>query len=106
MNKSKPSPGYEFQAAFLDLYESDAIVDLVLLDQAAALLDEIAALTDGLERDGILTTGSKGQPVAHPALAQLRAHRQAFEKLSHALVPDSAPARKAGAALANKRWRS
>jgi replication fork clamp-binding protein CrfC len=42
-------------------------------EKAQMLRDEIAQLTTILDAEGYMAKGYKGQPVAHPALAQRRA---------------------------------
>lgn len=41
----------------------------MLLREIRALTREINALAAEVKSDGLMTTGSKGQPVAHPAIA-------------------------------------
>lgn len=71
------------------------------LEHACREIDLIDALQARLDSDGVMTTGSMGQPVAHPLLAEIRQHRTALRGLMSALkIPDS-PA-DSGAADAGK----
>lgn len=49
--------------------------------ERAMLREEIAALTDLIERRGITATGSRGQTVLNPALAARRAAIESLRKL-------------------------
>ncbi len=42
-------------------------------EKAQMMREEIAALSKILEEEGLMSVGYRGQPVAHPALAQRRA---------------------------------
>lgn len=61
-------------------YDLDARDAPVLLELCRTL-DEIELLTEAVARDGVVTVGSKGQPVEHPAMAGLRAHRVVLDRL-------------------------
>lgn len=56
----------------------------VLLEacRAADLIDRLAA---AVEADGVLTTGSTGQKVVHPAVPELRQQQATFARLMGAL---------------------
>ena len=63
--------------------------ELTLLAEAARSADELARIRTALGDAELLVPGSKGQPVAHPLLAETRAHRATLEKLLGALaLPD------------------
>lgn len=60
-----------------------------LLGQACATLDTIAELDAQVDADGVMSTGSMGQQVLHPAVAELRQQRLAFSRmLSQLALPD------------------
>lgn len=61
-------------------YETDVRDSPVLLELCRTI-DEIELLAEAVARDGVVTTGSKGQPVEHPAMAGLRAHRVVLDRL-------------------------
>jgi hypothetical protein len=72
----KEGRGARFLADVADRYEGNPRPDEeALLHEAARLLDTIDALTAVVERDGPLASGSRGQVVVHPALAELRSTR-------------------------------
>lgn len=52
-----------------------------ILDLAAAQADDLNRLERAVRRDGVMSTGSKGQPVLHPAIAEARQSRVAIQKL-------------------------
>lgn len=60
-----------------------------ILEQVCATVDAIAELDALVARDGALATGSKGQPVVHPAVAEARQQRSTFARLLAELrLPD------------------
>lgn len=61
---------YEF-----DPHESE------LLAETCRALDVIEALAVAVERDGVMLTGSKGQPVLNGAVAELRQQQASFARL-------------------------
>lgn len=106
--------GERFRAAVLEVYELTA-PELRLLDQAAATLDVIADLDAVVAADGVTSTGSAGQVVTHPAVAEARQQRLAFGRIVSQIdlpdlesetgegvwTPESVKARRA----AQARWR-
>lgn len=65
--------------------------DTPVLHETCRVLDEIDALTAVVAAQGVMSVGSMGQPVEHPALAGLRAHRATLDKLLVRLaLPDEA----------------
>lgn len=62
-------------------------------ERIAMLLEEIAALSTILKSEGLIASGSQGQPVAHPALTQRHAAIALLHKLEAKLpeVPDADP---------------
>jgi hypothetical protein len=89
-----------------DLQEVDVLLE------TCRTLDVIDELTVVLERDGLMTVGSTGQPVVHPAVAERRAQQAAFARLVASLNVEAA---EVGAVLsarstaartaAQRRWR-
>ena len=60
-----------------------------LLLQACHTLDLINTLQRRVSRDGVMSVGYKGQPVAHPLLNELRQNRALFGSLlSRLALPD------------------
>jgi hypothetical protein len=87
--------------------------ELELLLQAARTVDELDQLESALAGGNVITTGSRGQAVANPLLAQVRQHRATLGRLITALgLPDDeAPAQPTAASLrasdaAQRRWRT
>jgi hypothetical protein len=74
--------------------------ELQLLAEACSTLDLIDTLTDVLKRDGPIAAGSKGQPVASPAVQEVRLQRHLLAKLVSCLAlpdpEDEEPARPGG----------
>jgi hypothetical protein len=56
-----------------------------------ALKAEIDELSDILAKDGFMSVGYKGQPVAHPAVAARHAAIALLHKLEAQLPPDEGP---------------
>lgn len=93
--------------------EYDLRVDeLSILRQICATLDTIAEIEAARKKDGnpLLTTGSMGQEVIHPYIAELRTQRSQLASLMKSLglknadegEPGNSSA--AGTALVNSRW--
>jgi len=59
--------------------------ELALLERACTSADRIAELEALLERDGPMTSGSAGQPVLHPAVAESRLQKTTLLQLLRAL---------------------
>lgn len=80
--------GGQFRSAVLDAYElTDA--EARMLDQASRVLDVIDQLDAVVAADGPTSTGSAGQVVTHPAVAEARMQRLAFGRLVAQLdLPD------------------
>lgn len=63
--------------------------ELALLEAAARQADTVAALEAAIAEDGMMVTGSAGQPRLNAAVAEARQGRLAFAKLIDALaIPD------------------
>ncbi len=103
MTRTSPHRPDRPGAAFLEwldaAFELDP-VERVLATSAAAAIDHIIELRSRLSADGLVVAGSKGQPRAHPALAEIRAELETFRRLvaDLALPTDAAPAAKLRAA--------
>lgn len=66
---------------------SDSETELLL--ECCRLLDEVEALNDAIERDGLTVKGHAGQPRVHPAVTEVRQHRLSLGKLLAQLaLPD------------------
>jgi len=96
------APGAKFRKAFRKAYVVDDPGGLALLEHACAALDRISDLEAVLVADGLVATGSTGQPVAHPALDAIRKERDSFARLLRDLEPPPEPKGSGGASAAGK----
>lgn len=80
--------GRRFWKATLEDYElTDG--ELNLLVEVCRTLDTLDMLADAVAADGATTTGSQGQTVMHPAVAEARQQRITLHRLLAALeLPD------------------
>ncbi len=85
--------------------------DGIMLEQACAQLDNIAALEALLAEQGLLVEGSTGRQRLNPVVAEIRQGRLAFGKLIDALAwpldegdEGATPAARRAAKAANARW--
>lgn len=67
-------------AGLPDSWEFDERESALLL-LAAKQADVVANLEKVVEDDGLMATGSTGQPIVHPAIAEARQGRQAIERM-------------------------
>ena len=75
--------------AVVEAFELEAHEE-ALLREACRTLSACDELAEVVEADGPTTTGSKGQTVVHPALAELRQQRLALARLYASLrLPES-----------------
>ena len=87
-----------------------SVHEVELLGRACRITDREAKLRELLERDGLLSEGSKGQPVLHPALQELRAmEAQVLSLLGRVSVEDTGgstikPTARRAAVAARARW--
>jgi hypothetical protein len=78
-----------WRKAVLDQFELNP-AEMVLLEEAVAMLAEVDAMEAQLETAEVVTRGSRGQPVVHPLVGELRQHRLALSMLVRRLnLPDS-----------------
>lgn len=103
--------GRAFWDAVQEEYEFDVHEAEVLLEACRAL-DVIDSLAASVEDAGVMTVGSQGQPVLHPAVSELRQQQAAVARLLTQLNLDAAEvgqvltAKQAQAkAAAQARWR-
>jgi len=61
-------------------YELD-VNEVPLVTEACRLADRITELERQIRTDGLMVTGSKRQPVLHPAVAEVRQSRLAMARL-------------------------
>lgn len=96
--------------AFRDVADANPTMEkakLSALYSACDLLSEADKMQERVDADGLVVTGSQGQPVAHPLVAEIRQYRRAaLETLKALAVDGRGGSSSAGAALANKRWSS
>lgn len=64
---------------------------LEILRRACEVLDRLDAAEALVRRDGLVVTGSKGQPIAHPAVAIERDCRTGFARLMRQLNLEGEP---------------
>ncbi|MGW5210024.1 hypothetical protein ACWEQO_02080 [Streptomyces sp. NPDC004051] len=55
--------------------------ELLLLEEAARLADEIDRIAAALDAGELISRGSRGQPVANPLIREIRGHRLALSRL-------------------------
>ncbi|MFH9369100.1 hypothetical protein ACH4K8_25865 [Streptomyces anulatus] len=55
--------------------------ELLLLQEAARLADEIDTMGAALDAGELLSKGSRGQPVANPLIREIRGHRLALSRI-------------------------
>jgi hypothetical protein len=84
--------------------------ELVLLEAASRLADEISLMDSAMEKMTVLVLGSKQQLRANPLLAEARAHRLALGRilgqlgLADAIDTDGSARSTAGRRMARARW--
>ena len=74
---------------------------------ACDLMSEADEMQKRVDTDGLMVTGSQGQPVAHPLIAEVRQYRRAaLDTIRQLGLAGRSSASSAASALANKRWSS
>ena len=87
--------------------------ELLLLEQACRLADDLAALRERLEGEPLTVPGSKGQSVAHPLRAEIHRSLASLDRILRTLALPDAPGRAVDGTeksdmarqLARQRWR-
>lgn len=123
MSKLLPTPddlgvaGRDFWDALHSDFDGFNPADLAMIGEIARSLDLLDDLRRTIAETGVLTSGSKGQPVAHPALAAIVTLQRSVAFLIRQLgleedeAPDASPSvRPATSAKARRaaqtRWRT
>jgi len=92
-------------ARVFDLDDVDPIWDEVLA-QVCGILDRLDQIQARLKKDGLTSTGSKGQVTIHPLLAEERQQRLAAARLMERLgLSDDETQSDRQRHNANRRWR-
>jgi hypothetical protein len=77
--------GAALWTSVMDAYKLDP-AETAILAQACRTLDELARIDTELVTSPLMVTGSMGQPVPNPLLAEARAHRKVLESLARSLA--------------------
>lgn len=90
---------------FWDALQSENVFDAAStarLHEACRVLDRLEDLSDVIADEGVMSTGSTGQPVVHPAVAEARQLAGVLDRLidSLALPPTEEEAAE------NERWKT
>jgi hypothetical protein len=72
--------GRSFWASTVSVFELNES-EIRLLHECCRILDELDELREVVVREGVTSTGSTGQTVAHPALAAMSSHRGILGRL-------------------------
>jgi hypothetical protein len=87
-----------------------SVHELEILTRACQVADRAALLAEHVAADGVMSTGSKGQMVVHPALVELRlCESQVVSLLQRVSTEDTAgrartPTQQRAAKAASARW--
>jgi phage terminase small subunit len=97
--------GADLRKAYEEAFEAETPAELVILDRACALLDQVSQMEAELEATGYLTVGGNRQMVSSPLLPAIRAHSAEISRLVRALgmTPESIDSTRARRA-AEVRW--
>lgn len=82
--KAPEKPGAALKRSILATYELDP-AELLLLDQAGELLDQLARINAELAGQPLTTAGSRDQVREHPLLESQRRHSEALARVLDAL---------------------
>jgi hypothetical protein len=82
--KPSQSAGDRLKESVLTEFELNA-GELVLLDRAAALTDELVRIEAELVSRPLVVSGSRGQDSAHPLLREHRQHSEILQRLIEAI---------------------
>lgn len=99
----------QIQAAVGDDFELDER-ETAILAMACRQADDLAALEEALDRDGVSVAGSAGQPRLNPLVTEIRQARLALNRLLGSVsIPDAEAEPRTASSLraqnaANKRW--
>jgi P27 family predicted phage terminase small subunit len=69
--------------------------DVQVLRELCCATDELSKLTAAMAHEPMMVKGSRGQPVAHPLLAEVRAHRENMARLAKLLALPDEPGKRA-----------
>jgi hypothetical protein len=101
-DRNKPAPrglGTRGKTLWHEIFQTYELnpSEIEIAHEMARCVDEIDAMTRQLRTEKLTVKGSRNQPVPHPLLAEVRAHRELLRRLARQLgLPDpvSAPAPK------------
>lgn len=103
-----PTWSLSSRATFAEITAENPYLDAsaaTTLYEACALLASADAMDARIVADGLVILGSRGQPVAHVLIGEVRMARvQALAALRSLGLKGQSPASAAGSALVSKRW--
>jgi hypothetical protein len=84
------APGRRLWQRVTERYELTP-AEMLILEESARTADEVARLERLLRSADLVVRGSRGQPVAHPLLDEIRRHRGLLKSLTAALKLPAEP---------------